>query len=674
MPEGYIKKKGSTIPFGYRLSNSTKGYLAPIPEQLSLLQKYINSVLAEELSLREASASLSIEAERKISHVGLSKLVQKQNLTPKYRYSKEQKRKNELAKQKKELAKAKKKVAYKEAKLKAEELVIKKATEQTPSNIVTEEELEQVAPSVQEIIKDSKVIFHPNEGPQTDFLAADEKDVLYGGAAGGGKSYAMIIDPLRYCHKKAHRALILRRSMPELREMIDKSRELYPLAFPGAKFREVEKLWNFPSGAKVEFGFLERDADVYRYQGQAYSWIGFDEITHLPTEFSWNYLASRLRTTDPEIKTYLRCTANPGGVIEAGTLSETSDKVGSQLAIVKETFASTPTTPSGYSIANEQESNVNGIPTKRFTFLKPGVLSRNISERNGGNTTTGKLRTEVVEAFGETPTTTISGVKIGEAISNVEGIPTKRLTFATGSGEISRSSRQSTGALAGTTELTVTTYGEASTAGSVLIGSSDFEEDGYKRFVRTFLTGTITGVKQTYQDVVAVDVPGEVNCTTGNGTTGAGGSVAIVEVTPRRSKRVTATVTIEVTNATPTTFAAAYDLGSISCSVTSVRESFNRSAGFLETNQGYSLSATNQAYPGCFITNAVSNGTVSYPSTIRSEGAQPDAISKTTTKCTAVGSSSNTGWVETGILKRKSRPILTDLSGTTYYEVITWTV
>ena len=59
---------------------------------------------------------------------------------------------------------------------------------------------------------------------------------------------------------------------------------------------------------------LERDADVYRYQGQAYSWIGFDEITHLPTEFSWNYLASRLRTTDPEIQTYLRCTANPGGV------------------------------------------------------------------------------------------------------------------------------------------------------------------------------------------------------------------------------------------------------------------------------------------------------------------------------------------------------------------------
>ena len=163
-------------------------------------------------------------------------------------------------------------------------------------------------------VAEENVIFSPNEGPQTDFLAASETDVLYGGAAGGGKSYAMLVDPLRFAHRAAHRALILRRSMPELREIIDKSRELYPKAFPGCKYKEVEKLWNFPSGAKVEFGFLERDADVYRYQGQAYSWIGFDEITHLPTEFSWNYLASRLRTTDSSITPYMRCTANPGGI------------------------------------------------------------------------------------------------------------------------------------------------------------------------------------------------------------------------------------------------------------------------------------------------------------------------------------------------------------------------
>ena len=313
---GYIKKKGSTVPFGYELSE-IKGYVKPIPKQQESLLKFIKLIQEEKITLREAALQLSEEAGRSISHVGLSKIVKKLEPTPppsKYRYSAEQKRKMKLAKQQKEVQKAKDKILAKERKLKTEQEIIKKATESTTSNIVIDEELESVAPSVQEVIRNSKIIFHPNEGPQTDFLAADEKDVLYGGAAGGGKSYAMIVDPLRYAHRSAHRALILRRSMPELREMIDKSRELYPQAFPGARFREVEKLWNFPSGAKVEFGFLERDADVYRYQGQAYSWIGFDEITHLPTEFSWNYLASRLRTTDPEIKTYLRCTANPGGV------------------------------------------------------------------------------------------------------------------------------------------------------------------------------------------------------------------------------------------------------------------------------------------------------------------------------------------------------------------------
>ena len=197
-------------------------------------------------------------------------------------------------------------------KLNAAKETLGKLDKANKNKLITEDILDSVPKALREEANDN-VIFRPNPGPQTDFLAAPETDVLYGGAAGGGKSYAMLIDPLRYAHRAAHRALIIRRSMPELREIIDKSRELYPQAFPGSKYKEVEKLWTFPSGAKIEFGFLERDADVYRYQGQAYSWIGFDEITHLPTEFAWNYLASRLRTTDPEIQTYMRCTANPGG-------------------------------------------------------------------------------------------------------------------------------------------------------------------------------------------------------------------------------------------------------------------------------------------------------------------------------------------------------------------------
>ena len=209
--------------------------------------------------------------------------------------------------------KLKQKLDAKRESINASKETLNKLDKDTANKVVTEDILDKVPASLKEEVNNN-IIFKPNDGPQTDFLAASERDVLYGGAAGGGKSYAMLIDPLRFAHRAAHRALILRRSMPELRELIDKSRELYPKAFPGCKYKEVEKLWNFPSGAKVEFGFLERDADVYRYQGQAYSWIGFDEITHLPTEFGWNYLASRLRTTDPEITPYMRCTANPGGV------------------------------------------------------------------------------------------------------------------------------------------------------------------------------------------------------------------------------------------------------------------------------------------------------------------------------------------------------------------------
>ena len=239
--------------------------------------------------------------------------------TSQYNYHSEVKAKiqarRSVSKQKKDIKHLTNKLNTKKTRLKNKEEVFKKLDNISNNKVVEEDILDDLPQSVKKHLEETNqdVIFRANEGPQTDFLAAAETDVLYGGAAGGGKSYAMLVDPLRFAHRAAHRALILRRSMPELRELIDKSRELYPKAFPGSKFREVEKIWTFPSGAKLEFGYLERDADVYRYQGQAYSWIGFDEITHLNTEFSWNYLASRLRTTDSEITPYMRCTANPGG-------------------------------------------------------------------------------------------------------------------------------------------------------------------------------------------------------------------------------------------------------------------------------------------------------------------------------------------------------------------------
>ena len=158
-----------------------------------------------------------------------------------------------------------------------------------------------------------EVVFAPNEGPQTEFLAASEREVLYGGAAGGGKSFGLLADPMRYFSNSNFNGLILRRTNDELRELIWKSQELYPKAFQGAKWAEKKSQWTFPSGAKLWLTYLERDQDVLRYQGQAFSYVAFDELTQYPTDFAWNYMRSRLRTTDPTLPIYMRATTNPGG-------------------------------------------------------------------------------------------------------------------------------------------------------------------------------------------------------------------------------------------------------------------------------------------------------------------------------------------------------------------------
>jgi len=181
------------------------------------------------------------------------------------------------------------------------------------STVMTDKEVDKLPPNVQEHVEDN-IIFKPNEGPQTEFLASSEREVFYGGARGGGKSYAMLIDPLRYCDKQHHRALLLRRSMPELRDMINHSQRLYSRAFPGAKWREQEKEWRFPSGARIEFGYAENLTDVLRYQGQSYTWIGIDELPQYPTPEIYNFLRSSLRSVDPEIPVFMRATGNPGNV------------------------------------------------------------------------------------------------------------------------------------------------------------------------------------------------------------------------------------------------------------------------------------------------------------------------------------------------------------------------
>ena len=193
---------------------------------------------------------------------------------------------------------------------------VEKAIKGADTEVIDMGDISVLHSSVSDLVGDSEVVFQANPGPQEEFLSAGERDVLYGGAAGGGKSFGLLADPLRYCHNANHRGLLLRRTLDELTELIDKSRQLYTKAFPGAKFRESKSTWHFPSGATIWFTYLDRDKDVTRFQGQAFNWIGIDEITQYPTPYVWDYLRSRLRSTDPELQEnlYMRCTANPGGV------------------------------------------------------------------------------------------------------------------------------------------------------------------------------------------------------------------------------------------------------------------------------------------------------------------------------------------------------------------------
>ena len=157
------------------------------------------------------------------------------------------------------------------------------------------------------------IVFKPNAGPQTDFLAAGEREVLYGGSAGGGKSYAMLADPLRYMGHPSFSGLLLRHTTEELRELVWKSQEIYPKIWKGIKWSERKMQWTAPSGARLWMSYLDRDDDVLRYQGLAFSWIGFDELTQWNKPFAWNYMRSRLRTAASDLPIYMRATTNPGG-------------------------------------------------------------------------------------------------------------------------------------------------------------------------------------------------------------------------------------------------------------------------------------------------------------------------------------------------------------------------
>lgn len=229
----------------------------------------------------------------------------------------------------------------------------------------------------------------PNPGPQCAFLACGHREALYGGSAGSGKTDSLLGCAVRYVDQPDCNGIILRRSYPELRNLIKRSMQIYPSI--GGAYNQSQHEWRFNSGATIIFRFALKEQDCYSYQGDAFSFIGWDELTQFPgdatdeeTGETYNsayvYMMSRLRRrTDSKIRLMVRSTCNPGGVgghwvkarfgiNDAGDASGTLDpKTKHHRTFIPGRIKDNP-----YYAGGEYERTLNALPAAQRKALRDG--------------------------------------------------------------------------------------------------------------------------------------------------------------------------------------------------------------------------------------------------------------------------------------------------------------
>ena len=160
-----------------------------------------------------------------------------------------------------------------------------------------------------------RYIPHAPTPRQLAFLDVVEDEALFGGAAGGGKSDALLMCALRHVHVPGYSAIVFRRTYTDLAlpgAIMDRSHHW--LGGTDASWNSVDKRWTFPSGATIQFGYLDTDRDKYRYQSAEFTGVFFDELTQFP-ESSYLYMQSRLRRPKGfVVQPHARSASNPGGI------------------------------------------------------------------------------------------------------------------------------------------------------------------------------------------------------------------------------------------------------------------------------------------------------------------------------------------------------------------------
>ena len=221
----------------------------------------------------------------------------------------------------------------------------------------------------------------PQPGPQERFMSSPADIAIYGGAAGGGKSWALLLEALRHVANPSFGAVFFRRTTVQIRNeggLWDESMSMYRDA--GGTPKEHVLSWSFPSGASISFAHLEHNKTAYNWQGSQIPLICFDEVTHFTAQQFW-YMVSRNRSMCG-VKPYIRATCNPdpdsfvAQLIEWWIDQETGLPIQSRSGVIRWFvrvgdalhWSDAPSDLAHFTMVNDAGETVP-IPPKSLTFI-----------------------------------------------------------------------------------------------------------------------------------------------------------------------------------------------------------------------------------------------------------------------------------------------------------------